>query len=141
MATKQKQTHIVHRDLPCKLSDGDRAELSDAMAKAELSIEALKAKVTELNAEKRGLEGHRNGLAHDVDEGTQDKSIECHWVEDLKQNVKRLIRQDTKEEVEKTALTADDLQEKMPGTDKPAGKGGNVTSIDNAKGSKGKPQQ
>ena len=130
----KNQTHIVYRDLTCKLTDAEKAGLSVEMAKAELSIETIKGKVQELNTEKRALEGHRNGLAHDVDEGTQEKSVECHWEENLAKGFKRLIRQDTKKMVEETTLTADELQEPIPGT----GGKGNVTPID--KGQQGKPR-
>lgn len=129
---KQNMTHIVHRDLDCELTDADKAALSGEMAKAELGIEALKSEVAELNTKKRGLQGHLNELAHALDDGLQERSIECHWVEDLPHNVKRLVRQDTMEPIEEVALTAADLQEELPGTED----GENVTPI--GKGKKGK---
>ena len=131
MAKKQPTTHIVNRDLPCKLSDEDKAKLSDEQARTEIQIEVIKGRVTDLNTEKRALEGHRNKLAHEVEDGAQERSVVCHWVEDLPHGVKRLVRQDTKDVVEEETLTGDDLQETMPGTD------GDVTPIDKNKG-KGK---
>lgn len=127
---KQTQTHIVQRELPCKMSDADKASVLDDMAAAELGVENLKAEVRELNTKKRALEGHRNGLAHDVEMGTQEREVECLWVEDMAKNVKRLIRQDTQEVVEETALTLDDRMQDLPGTE------GNVSSIADAKGAK-----
>lgn len=130
MAKKSTHTHIQHRDLPCALTDADKAQLSDEMAKAELEIEQLKDEAQALNAQKRKLEGHRNALAHAVEDGVQDRSVECHWEENLAQNVKRLIRQDTKKMVEEVALTAEDRMDDLPGTE------GNVTPIAGGKGDK-----
>lgn len=110
-------THVVHRDLKCELSDAEKADLSDEMAGAEIKIEALKEQAKLLNTQKRKLEGHRNELAHQVEGGAQERSVECHWVEDLPKNVKRLFRQDTMEIVDEVALTAADLQEELPGTE------------------------
>lgn len=132
MAKKSTHTHIQHRDLPCELTDAEKAELSDDMAKTEIGIEKLKAQVKDLNTDKRGLEGHLNTLAHAVEDGVQDRSVECHWEEDLRQNVKRLIRQDTKKMVEEVALTLEDRTADLPGTE------GNVTPIVDPKGGKGK---
>ncbi len=132
----KKKPHVVQRDLPCQLTDAEKAELSEEMATAELGIEKLKGEVRELNSEKRGLQGHLNALAHALDDGAQDKSVECLWVEDMAKNVKRLIRQDTKEVVEESALTLEDRMDDLPGTE------GNVSSIADApgKGGKSKPK-
>lgn len=127
----KKKPHVVQRDLPCALSDAEKAELSEEMASAELSIEKLKGEVQALNTEKRGLQGHLNALAHSLDDGAQDKSVECHWVEDMAKNVKRLVRQDTGDVVDESALTLDDRMDDLPGTE------GNVTSIADATGGKG----
>lgn len=119
-----KQTHITNRDLPCQLTDAEKAELSEEMAKAEIGIEDLKSQVQNLNTEKRKLGGHLNALAHQLDDGAQERSVECHWVEDLPHGVKRLVRQDTQEVVEEETLTSADLQEELPGSE-----AGEVVSI------------
>lgn len=112
-----QQTHVVHRDLPCKISDQDRAKLGDDMARTETQIETLKEEAKELNTKKRALQGHLNKVAHEIEDGAQEKSVECHWVEDLPHGVKNLIRQDTMETVDSATLTAADLQEELPGTE------------------------
>ncbi len=111
-----KKTHIVHRDLPVDLSDEDKAKLGVDMASAETQIEDLKEQAKELNTKRRALEGHRNKVAHEIENGAQEQSIECRWVEDLPHGVKNLIRQDTMETVDTATLTSADLQEELPGT-------------------------
>lgn len=113
----QKLTQVVNRDLPCKLTDAEKAELSEEMARAEIEIEDLKEQAKLLNTKKRKLEGHRNEIAHQVEDGEQKRSVVCSWQEDLPHNCTRLIRNDTGDVVEEKALTAEDLQEGLPGTE------------------------
>lgn len=123
-----KKTHIVHRDLPVELSDEDKAKLGVEMASTETQIEDLKEQAKELNTKKRALQGHLNKVAHEIEDGAQERNVECHWVEDLPHGVKNLIRQDTMETVDTATLTAADLQEELPGTSDD-----NVTSIGKGK--------
>ncbi len=111
-----KKTHTVHRDLPVELSDEDKAKLGVDMASTETQIEQLKEDAKELNTKKRALQGHLNKVAHEIEDGAQERNVECHWVEDLPHGVKNLVRQDTMETVDTATLTHADLQEELPGT-------------------------
>jgi len=101
----------VNRDLPVKLTTEDLERLGTEMSVVELEIKDLKDQVSGLNTTRRGKEGHRLELATTIDTGEETRSVECKWVESVAENVTRLIRQDTGEEVDSRTLTPDDLQQ------------------------------
>lgn len=101
------------RPLECKLSDAEFKDRSDKMAAAELLIEQLKEQRKGVNGKIASAATERARLAHIIDTGIEVRAVECEWRDDLKQNLKRLIRLDKGTEVDARPLTADDLQQDL----------------------------
>jgi len=107
------QAQTVQRELPVQLSEGELLKAGDRMADIELEIDGLKDDRKELNRQIKDREKDRNDLAKKIDLGTEGRLVDCHWLEDLNQNVKTLVRDDTGEVVDTVAMTAADRQEGM----------------------------
>jgi len=108
---------VVQRELPVKLTDVEMLERGDQLADLVQRHERVKAEKKRVdagfNSDLKEIEAEQAGLARAIDTGTEDRLVRCHWVEDLEHNCRRLIRQDTGEEVDVEALTPDDLQEDL----------------------------
>lgn len=98
------------RQLLCKLTEDELRKRGDEMAMCELTIDDLKERRRGINGEIADHAAKRNKLAQIIDEGMEQRAVDCTWIEDLKQNCADLIRQDTGEKVDTRPLTADDLQ-------------------------------
>lgn len=108
-ATDDRDT--VMKDLPVKLTGEDLERMAAHQSETEIKIEGLKDERKDLNKEIGDLEKHRNKLAHCVDSGEEERQVECHWIEDLDHNVRRLIRQDSGDVVDEQTMTAAERQE------------------------------
>ena len=105
----------VQRELPVRLTQTELLELGDKMSGIEIEIGRRKEDRKALNAQIHELSDERRKIAVLIDSGEETRLVRCTWIEDLAQNCKRLIRQDTGIEVDVQALTADDRQEAMFG--------------------------
>ena len=98
------------RELECVLTEGEFTLRSDAMADCELEIEKLKEQRKGLNGAIAAAAAERQRLAHVIETRRETRMVDCAWNEDFRQNVKRLIRQDTGAEVDTKPMTAADRQ-------------------------------
>lgn len=105
---------IISRELSCKLTEEELLERGDRMAAAELAIEVLKGKRKLQNAEISAQVELRAELAHTIESGVEDRDVKCKWIGNFTTNQWALIRQDTGEEVESRAMTAQDRQAGFP---------------------------
>lgn len=98
------------RQLPVQLTEAELLTRGEAMSKAELRIEALKAERSDLT-KLIGIEVKaRAELAHAIDCGTEERPVRCAWVEDWSANAVNLVRQDTGEIVDMRPMSALDRQ-------------------------------
>lgn len=104
----KKKQQVESRDLQVKLTEAELLERGDELATCELQIEALKGARSSVNADINEQIKLRTKLAHTIDRGTEERSVQCTWVEDFPKNVYRLKRNDTGEEVDTRPMTADD---------------------------------
>lgn len=100
----------VHKELPVKLTPAELLHYGDQMADCEMAIEKYKAERSRIGDAIRAEQGARLRLAKFIDDGTEPRRVLCRWIESISENCKRLIRQDTGEEVDVEALTAADRQ-------------------------------
>lgn len=108
-----KSTAVVVRELPVDLTAAEKLDFGEKMAEAELAIVALKKEMEPLKAEVKEHAEERKRLAECIDSGTEERDVNCKWIENLDENVRRLVRQDTGAVVEEIALTAEERQEKL----------------------------
>lgn len=107
------RTEREQRPLECKLSAAEFNDRSDKMAAAELLIEQLKEQRKGVNGKIAAAATERARLAHIIESQIEVRAVECEWRDDLRQNLKRLVRLDTNAEVDSRPLTADDLQQDL----------------------------
>lgn len=100
----------VHKELPVKLTEAELLHYGDQMADCEMAIEKYKAERSRIGDAIRAEQGARLRLAKFIDDGTEPRRVLCRWIESISENCKRLIRQDTGEEVDVEALSAADRQ-------------------------------
>ena len=124
---------IIWRDLPCELTDKDWKRLANEQSANSLKAVELKDKASALSAEKSALLKDNVRLGHIVKAREETRQVKCKWVESLPENVTRLIRQDTGDEVESRTLRADELQGGLGFGDDPNNKQG-TDSDDEADG-------
>jgi hypothetical protein len=98
------------RELPCELSAEQLIAYGAEMAECELKIGELENSRDDLNKEIKGRRGRRLELATMIDNGSEDRLVECRIEESLAENVKRVFRCDTGEKIEERALTGIELQ-------------------------------
>lgn len=135
--TKERE----QRELDCVLTDAEFKARSDAMADAELAIEKLKETRKGVNGQIADAASERARLAHVIERKIEARMVECAWHDDYKQNVKRLIRQDTGAEVDTRPMTGADRQValELPPVD---GDGGaDVIQLTPAKRKRGRPRK
>lgn len=101
------------RELQCELNPTELLQRGDAMADAELEIEQLKLRRSELGDKLKAQRALRRKLAGVIDGGTERRDVRCVWIEDFSKNCYRLVRQDTGLEIDTRAMTAADRQEPM----------------------------
>jgi hypothetical protein len=99
--------------LPCRLSDSEVLAKGEALAAARLLIEELKAQRKVINDRISAQQDEVLELATLIDARAEERDVPCKWVDDFAHKVRKLIRQDTGEEVESVTMTADDLQDEM----------------------------
>lgn len=103
-------TEREQRELACKLTDDEVKKRGKDMADAELEIDRLKEERRGLNGQIADLSTRRNKLATVIEAGEEQRTVDCVWHEDVRQNVHKLIRQDTGAQVDTRAITAADHQ-------------------------------
>jgi hypothetical protein len=112
---------IEVRELPCELTEAELLQRGDAMAECEMCVDKLKDKRSKISKKIGEKRKERFELAEVIERGEEQREVRCVWIEDFTHNVKRLIRQDTGEEVEQTTMTAAERQLSMeapaPGAD------------------------
>jgi hypothetical protein len=99
--------------LPCRLSDSEVLAKGEALAAARLLIEELKAQRKVINDRISAQQDEVLELATLIDARAEERDVPCKWVDDFAHKVRKLIRQDTGEEVETQVMTAADLQADM----------------------------
>ena len=108
-------TGHVTRELDCPLNDTEVRERGEAMARHERDAERLKQRRKNLNAQIRGLVDAMTELAIAIDTRCEQREVTCQWQPDYQRKVFSLVRLDTKAVIEERAMTADDLQTRLPG--------------------------
>lgn len=106
-------SEIEMRELPCELTEAELLQRGDAMAECEMAIDKLKDKRGKLSKKIGEKRKERFELAEVIERGEEPRDIQCKWIEDFTHNLKRLIRQDTGEEVEQLTMTAAERQLSM----------------------------
>lgn len=107
------RVEVEERELPVKLSATELLERGEQMAAAELKIEEQQLERTVITTDINRAKKERARLGHVIDSGEEPRMVRCHWQEDFAKNVWRLVRQDTGEQVDTRAMTADDRQEAL----------------------------
>lgn len=114
-AAQAKELGREQKELECILNDDELRARGDEMATAELDIDKLKLKRSGLNGEIADCRAKCAKLAEAIDSRTEIRMVACVWIEELQQNAKRLVRQDTGETIDTRALEVAELQQDMFG--------------------------
>lgn len=101
---------IVTRELACVLSETEVRLLGERLAQRELDIDKQKERRSKISRKVNELRKEVFDLATTIERGEEVREVRCEWRDDFAQNVKRLIRIDTGDEVEQVTMTAADLQ-------------------------------
>lgn len=104
---------IEVRELPCELTEAELLQHGDAMAECEMCVDKLKDKRSKISKKIGEKRKERFEHAEVIERGEEQREVRCVWIEDFTHNVKRLIRQDTGEEVEQATMTAAERQLSM----------------------------
>lgn len=102
-----------NKQLLCRLTDSEVLRKGEALAAARLLIEELKDQRKAVNERINAQQDEVLKLAQLIDARSEERDVPCKWVEDFTHKVRKLIRQDTGEEVESAIMTADDLQDEL----------------------------
>lgn len=109
-AAQAKELGREQKELECALNDDELRARGAEMATAELDIDKLKLKRSGLNGEIADLRAKCAKLAEAIDSGVETRMVACVWIEELSQNAKRLVRQDTGETIDTRSLEVAELQ-------------------------------
>ena len=101
------------RALPCRLTDTEVLKKGEALAAARLLIEELKEQRKVINDRISAQQDEVLELAQLIDARTEERDVLCKWQDDFTHKVRKLIRQDTGEEVDTQVMTAEDLQDEL----------------------------
>jgi len=101
---------IVIRELSCALTGDELRQRGEELAAKEMAIDARKTKRGKLTKQINELAKEVFDLASIIDSGEEMREVSCEWREDFAQNLKRLIRIDTGDEVEQVTMTASERQ-------------------------------
>lgn len=116
----------VKRRLPVPLTGKEFEARAVELAKCHDQIAEIEAKKKEANDEFKRQVGtvvsRKNELRVAIQERREDREVECEWRENFRQKCWELWRLDTNKKVDTMAMTAEDLQGSLPGTDKPPDK-------------------
>jgi hypothetical protein len=102
------------RELECVLNDTEVRERGQTMATAERDADRLKVRRKNLNAQIRGLLDRVSELATAIESRRETREIACTWTPDYQRRTWTLTRDDTSEALEQRAMTAADLQTRLP---------------------------
>lgn len=112
----------IEKELPVILTADERDQRGREMANVhhELTENAeAKKKATKVYADKeKALKKRLSDLASAVRTGTEMRPVQCDEELEPRQNTRRLRRRDTGAVVEERALTAEERQLTMPGSDR-----------------------
>jgi hypothetical protein len=115
------------RHLPVQLTEAQIEERRHAAHRIHLDIgveeERLKAFKETAKSRITTLEGSLSNTLRELDSGRIFEDVPCHRIYDYKRKVIRVVRRDTGEEVERSAMTKEDLQITIPGIDPTKPKG------------------
>ena len=110
----------VPRELPCVLTADEHAMRSRQLATVDDDIRAteLDRKVysAQCNAKIKALKEQQEPLCDAVNTGRELRTVTCYWHDDLVKQERVLIREDTGEEVDRRAMSGDELQLDMAGS-------------------------
>ncbi len=104
----------IERMCLVKLTEAEALQRGDSMAEQELKIEILKSERARLNAQIKEHVTARAQLAHTIESKTESRPVECQWVMHRPTGTMILTRLDTKQEVERRAITVADRQTELP---------------------------
>jgi hypothetical protein len=105
---------IIERMCLVKLTEAEALQRGDSMAEQELKIEILKSERARLNAQIKEHVTARAQLAHTIESKTESRPVECQWVMHRPTGTMILTRLDTKQEIERRAITVADRQTELP---------------------------
>lgn len=114
-AAQAKELGREQKELECALNDDELRLRGAEMATAELDIDKLKLKRSGLNGEIADLRAKCAKLAEAIDSKVEIRMVACVWIEELQQNAKRLVRQDTGETIDTRSLEVAELQTTLGG--------------------------
>lgn len=106
-------THVT-RELECDLSDAELRERGELMAADERAIERLKHRRKALNADIRGKLDNMTTLAIAIDTRKEVREVACTWRPDYERKQWELMRDDTQAVIQTRAMSALDLQTRLP---------------------------
>lgn len=109
-----KHPDNIEEVLPVKLSDAEITKKARLLAQcindyAQIEDDAKKsaANWSKCKSDKR-VEMER--ISRIIGAGAEPQPVVCRWVEDFEHGVRRLVRQDTGDNVREETLTAEDMQ-------------------------------
>lgn len=107
----------VTKDLPCKVSDLEKADKRTRIAALLTRYDAVEAKKKEVTStfstEMKQLRSEMSKLAREVDTGVEEKPVLCEERPVYPQNAMQTVRLDTNEIVSERALKSEELQTNM----------------------------
>ena len=110
----------VKRELPCRLTERELRDRSEALAHSVTELVALGTKKKELTDELKEEEGQwktvQRDLSRQIVSGEQRRIVECEWTPSIQEKCWRLHRADTGEVVGVEAMTETDLQAELFGS-------------------------
>lgn len=111
-------TGTTTRELSCKLNDTEVRERGEEMAREKKEIERLEARRKSLNASIRAKADRITELAKAINERVEVREVLCEWRADYQNKRHDLIRTDTGAVLQQRAMTAADMQTRLPGVDR-----------------------
>lgn len=120
MPATEETVRKFKRPLAVELTDDEKVKKGHKAGALKKAIEKVKKEMKEATSEhKERLKEHQanlNGILDDLETGTEVRSVECWERNDFAKKKAEVVRLDTQEVVESRAMTAFELQTKVPGT-------------------------
>lgn len=114
------------RSLPVPLTGKEFEERALELAGCDETLAEIdvkkKAAVDEFKRQSGTVVSRKNELRVIIQERKEDREVDCEWRENFKQKCWDLFRLDTNKKADTKAMTAEDLQGRIPGTDGDGGK-------------------
>lgn len=120
MPATEENVRKFKRPLPVELTDDEKVKKGHKAGMLKKAIAKVKAEMKVATADhKEKLKEHQanlDGILDDLETGTEVRSVECFERSDFAKKKVEVVRSDTNAVEESRAMTAFELQTKVPGT-------------------------